>query len=229
MSDRIIRDEILESERFVVELRDVFKRASIKLDSPNLQACVARMAYVALLLKADALGNLEGGEARLGRLWGSFGIVDELVPTIRDALVEVDLVRLYSVDKKQYLHLPRYRQNLRYVKRVFPPSPWTTDQEKHALAKNSRGEHMVRATSPPREHTVRTVEVKRSEVKRTGEHRDVESPRESGAVDKSTPIDIKARQRHTESEDLPPEEIERRKGEARRMIALAAAHLKREP
>ena len=144
MPDRIIRDELLESERFL--------DASLTNDD--------RMAWIAVALKADALGNLEGAPGALKRLWGRFDItaIDQTIAK----LTAVDLLRTYEADDKRYLHLPRYKQHLRYVSRICPLSPWTTDEEKQRLAKNSQGEHTERTPSAPISHHVRTGEVKRS-------------------------------------------------------------------
>src|SRR5205807_9489453 len=102
MPDRVIRDELLESERWLA-----------------LKDNADRLAYIALLLKADALGDFDAGEFRLLRLWRDFGInTPALVAKTLTELVEHDLIRLYDVEGARYLHIPRYRQSLRFVKRV---------------------------------------------------------------------------------------------------------------
>ncbi len=135
MPDRIIRDELLESERFL--------DPSLTNDD--------RMAWIAVALKADALGNLEGAPGALKRLWGRFDItaIDQTIAK----LIAVDLLRTYEADSKRYLHLPRYKQHLRYVSRICPLSPWTTDEEKQGY----QNSHDMRLPSAHRAHQLHSV------------------------------------------------------------------------
>jgi len=149
MPDRIVRDEILESKRWI-----------------GLKDNADRLAYLALLLKADAFGNFTADPWRLRRLWQDFGIVDEkaVAKTLAE-LVDHDLVRLYDEDGNRYLHVPRYRQRLRYTKRrAAPASPWCDVDENQSLAKNSPGDSQVSTGRSPGAHR-RRKEEKRSEVK----------------------------------------------------------------
>src|SRR5260370_7814598 len=76
MPDRIIRDELLESERWL-----------------TLKDNADRLAYLALLLKTDTLGNFEAGEYRLLRLWRDFGINTlPRLPTTPPPLLDHNLV-----------------------------------------------------------------------------------------------------------------------------------------
>lgn len=155
MPDRILRDELLESDRWLGLARNTH-----------------RLAFVCLIPNADALGNMEATDGHLWRVWRDTLRLDSraAVPEILEALVAVDLVRLYEGrDKKRYLHIPRSRQELRYLGRVNPPSPWTTEEEKQRLGKNSRRAHDV-VTCEPRSEVKRSevdVEVKRKEKKKT--------------------------------------------------------------
>src|SRR4030095_2179544 len=140
MPDRVTRDELLESKRWL-----------------SLKDNADRLAYIALLLKADSLGNFSAEPFRLLRLWRDFGMNTEArVAKCLSELADHDLVRPYQVESRPYLHIPRFGQRTRYIKRVFPHSPWTTTEEKQAIIDNSPGAHRVR-----------TAEVKRSEVKRS--------------------------------------------------------------
>lgn len=150
MPDRIIRDELLESERWL-----------------SLKDNADRLAYLALLLRADNLGNYSAEPLRLVRLWRDFGIANTaLVAKTLTELLDHDLVRLYDGPEKlstgeptKYLHIPRFRQRLRYLKNVFPLSPWTTDEEKQRISNNSPVySQTVTGLSP--------AEVKRSEEKK---------------------------------------------------------------
>jgi hypothetical protein len=148
MPDRIIRDELLESERWL-----------------SLKDNADRLAYISLLLKADALGNFSAEPFRLMRLWRDFGInTDSLVAKTLTELTNHDLIRLYQVGEKQLLHIPRFGQRLRHVRRIFPLSPWTTEQEKQTLADNSPDARQV-------QDRLASAEVKGSEGKGREEKR----------------------------------------------------------
>lgn len=144
MPDRIVRDELLESEKWL-----------------SLKDNADRLAFVALLLRADSLGNFSAEPFRLMRMWRDFGINSvALVAKTLSELADHDLVRLYKAEEKPLLHVPRFNQRTRYLKRVFPPSPWTSDEQKQQLKNNSPDSHPpITGLSP--------VEVKRSEVKRS--------------------------------------------------------------
>lgn len=145
MPDRIIRDELLESERWL-----------------TLPSNTARLAFVCLLPFGDALGNLP--EDRLWRLWRDSCQLkrrDEVAELIQ-TLAAADLIRPYAVDNSRLIHIPRYRQRLRYFGNLNAPSPWTTDKEKQLLEKYSPGAHQ--ACTGPAPPEVKRSEVKRSEV-----------------------------------------------------------------
>ena len=126
MPDRIIRDELLESERWL-----------------SLKDNADRLAYIALLLKADSLGNYTAEKFRLMRLWRDFGISTVLlVAKTLSELSDHDLIRIYESDGKDLLHIPRFGQrNTRYIKRTYALSPWTTDEQKQQITKYSHCEH----------------------------------------------------------------------------------------
>lgn len=155
MPDRILRDELLESDRWL-----------------GLPDNTCRLAFVCLIPKGDALGNMEGSPAKLLRLWRDplafNGAAEDEVSRIVRELTKADLVRPYEHAGQALLHIPRYRQRLRYMGRILPLSPWTTTEEKQALAKNSPGDSQVRTGRSPAEvkRSEVDVEVKRSEVKR---------------------------------------------------------------
>ncbi len=149
MPDRVIRDELLESERWL-----------------TLKDNADRLAFIALLLKADSLGNFTAEPFRLMRLWRDFGINSAaLVAKTLTELADHELIRCYEHEQKSYVHIPRFGQRTRYVKRVFPISPWTTDEQKQLLEKNSPGDSQVTVRPSPGAHS--RSEVKRSEEKKS--------------------------------------------------------------
>ena len=143
MPDRIIRDELLESERWL-----------------SLKDNADRLAFIALVLRADDLGNFSAEPFRLLRIWRDFGInTPALVAKTLTELVDHDLARRYEVDQKPLIHIPRYHQRLRHLKRVWPQSPWTTNEQKQELVKKTSDASLT--------HDGRTsAEVKRSEEKK---------------------------------------------------------------
>lgn len=122
MPDRILRDELLNSDRFLALKRNTH-----------------RLAFVCLLLTCDSLGNLEATDGQLWRLWREPLALQErvVIPEILGALVDVDLIRVYEADGKRYIHVPRTRFRLRFLTRICPLSPWTTEEQKQRLKINS--------------------------------------------------------------------------------------------
>lgn len=112
MPDRIVRDELLESTRWL-----------------DLPSCAERLAFVALLLIADDFGNLEADAPRLLRLWRDVaGCKNQQQAELwLDRLAAVDLVRTYEVDGKRYVHLPRFKQRLRFPTHACPLPQWQAD------------------------------------------------------------------------------------------------------
>lgn len=101
MAHRLIRDDVLDSER-------VHKLAP-----------AGRWLYVALLLLADDVGLLELNSFKIGR---KSGIEAEEQETFLRQMIEVDLIRPYTVAKKRYAFIPRFKQRLQ-IKRSKCPMP----------------------------------------------------------------------------------------------------------
>lgn len=196
MPDRILRDELLTSDRW------------LRLGGKDMAVGNARrLAFIACISTADTLGNMEATSTRLERLWRDFGIADDeaIEATLAD-FVRVDLARVYQDDDgKRFLHLPRYGQRLRYLGRLCPLSPWTSDEEKQELIKKSPGAHVVTTGRAPGANTVTTSEspartgrspdeVKRSEVIRRevkGEENDYARATSFGAIAASAGLQSK--------------------------------------
>jgi hypothetical protein len=76
-------------------------------------------------------------------------------------LDHVGIIRAYLVDDKQYVHIPRFRQRLRYIKGKHPRPPSEVEcKEISSLLEK------VRPQSDHSQTTVGRSEVKRSEEKR---------------------------------------------------------------
>jgi hypothetical protein len=125
MPDRVIRAELLNSEAWLA-----------------LKDNADRLAYLSCLLGADTLGNMPAGLHRCVHAWRPYGIdtPEKAAKTLSD-LADVDLVRLYTADSKQYLHIPRFKQSRRFLGKLWPLSPWSTIEEKQEDAKNSPVNH----------------------------------------------------------------------------------------
>ena len=109
MPDRILRDELWHSDRF--------------LDLPT-DAC--RLTFMRMLSEADDFGNLEGGVKRLFRMLTACTQIksETATATTLEALIDADLIRAYEVDGRSLLHIPRFRSKRWYFARKVPASPW---------------------------------------------------------------------------------------------------------
>jgi len=106
MSDRIVRDELLTSERYW----------SVSSEARNL--------FVSILLTVDDAARMAASNFAL-RTKCMAGTVthDRRIEKILMELVDVDLVRLYEVDGARYIFVPRFRNRRRYVSRSKHPEP----------------------------------------------------------------------------------------------------------
>lgn len=152
MPTRMIRESLLSSDRFL-----------------SLPDNTARMCYIACILTADDRGNREAGLGHLVRLWRDFGVdATEKAAAIGQFLADQDLIRFYEVDGKRYLHVPRFNQRLRHLKRAHPLSPWCKtpikSDESYQLRQQSADARQTHGGPSSAEEKRR--EEKRSEVKR---------------------------------------------------------------
>lgn len=146
MPIRMIREQMLESERY-----------------HNLTSDTARLAFVHFILKADDLGNCEATNLFLRRNIFLTNISNEAATKILCELADEDLIRIYEIDAKRYVHIPRFRQRMRHVKRVNPRPPKNIEcnEIKELISKTSDESQTQDSRTPP--------EVKRSEEKRSEE------------------------------------------------------------
>ncbi len=106
MPDRMIRDELIDSDRYC-----------------ELSTDTARILFVHLILLADDCGNVDAGDRFIRRRALPSAPDGLAVAKILSELADQDLIRLYQVDGKQYAHIPRFRQRLRSIKRGHPRPP----------------------------------------------------------------------------------------------------------
>jgi hypothetical protein len=108
MPNRLIRDEMLESESIL-----------------NLPV-EARWFYVTILLSADDVGLFEAKSFKLAR---RADIRRESGESFLQMLADVDLIRLYNVDQKRYGFIPRFRQRLQIKRSKYPSPPLSLIQD----------------------------------------------------------------------------------------------------
>jgi hypothetical protein len=101
MPNRLIRDGLLESEAVL----------SLTIE--------ARWLYIAICLTADDMGLFEATEFKLAR---RADLKREHIERLLSMLNDVDLIRLYSDDKKNYGIIPKFKQRLQ-IKRIKYPIP----------------------------------------------------------------------------------------------------------
>lgn len=109
MPDRIIRDELWLSERFL-----------------DLPTDAARLAFLRFISVCDDFGNFEGGPRRIYRMLHSCTQIksEDASVTTMDALMACDLVRRYEFETREFFHIPRFKSHRQYLSRLYPHSPW---------------------------------------------------------------------------------------------------------
>ena len=121
MADRILRDELWQSERFL-----------------DLPTDIARLAFLRFLSLADDFGNFEGGPRRLHRILNECTLLKtaDASSGAIDALMGADLIRRYSIEDRELFHIPRFKSHKQYLARRYPASPWCLKNE--VLGKDRR-------------------------------------------------------------------------------------------
>jgi hypothetical protein len=112
MPDRVIRDELLRSERWL-----------------NLPTDTHRLVYENMILIADDYGNLEGGPRRLFRWMHSFSQVKSEVDSIKlmSDLQDAGMVLRYEAQGREYWHITRFKNSRWYWRRTCPQSEYPDD------------------------------------------------------------------------------------------------------
>ena len=139
MPDRVIRDELLTSERYW----------SVCLEAQQL--------FVHLLLRCDSLARYSGKNFTIRMAcYPGHQRNPEIIEKFLNELNDADLIRLYMVDGERFIFIPRYRQRLRYMNSKYPEPPSEINDIKDLIKeKSDRSQSEVRPQS---------AEVKRSEV-----------------------------------------------------------------
>lgn len=113
MPSRIIRESILDSERY--------------LSTSEAE----RLFFLHLCLLADDLGCVSLASAFLGRRAFSERPSETRLAKMIQALADVDLIRVYQHGGAKYAFIPRFRQRLQRetLKHPAPPSEMLRDQK----------------------------------------------------------------------------------------------------
>lgn len=121
MPDRVIRESLLDSERWL-----------------DLPSDTHRLAFVGLILQVDDFGNFEGGPRRIFRLLQQFTQVKGEPDAIKimSDLHDADMARPYQHEGKDFWHLPRFQNKRTYWSRKCPPSPWCDANAKLGAFRN---------------------------------------------------------------------------------------------
>jgi hypothetical protein len=146
MPDRVIRDELLTSERYWQ-------------CSP-----LARNLFVGIMLCADDCGRYTGSTFALASRCMGGSIPAGQVAGLLAELTAADLVRAYEgeADGATYLYIPRFRQRMRYPKSRYPDVPEAVLNLKKTVL--SPSQDRPKSDSSPSQVSPKTAEVKRSEV-----------------------------------------------------------------
>lgn len=148
MPDRIIRDELLTSERYW----------SVSDES--------RLLYIHLLLCADDTARYTGQNFSLRtRCFAGRPIEAERMECLLAELVSRDLIRLYEVAGERFVFIPRYRQRLRFTNSRFPAPP--VEVSDLSLEKSDLSQTQDRLKTDSSQTQDRRSEVKRREVLHT--------------------------------------------------------------
>ncbi|HWG34689.1 MAG TPA: hypothetical protein VN650_11000 [Gemmatimonadaceae bacterium] len=151
MADRLVRDELLDSDRYWA-----------------LPSDTHRMLFVHFLLSADDLGNAQAttGTFRRRLLQRDKPVTEQECAQLIADLCTADIVRKFEYDGKRFIHIPRFRQRLRSYKRVHPrPPPEIEDKEINKLLSNLSDICPTLDTHTTDTSQSRAVEVKGSEGK----------------------------------------------------------------
>jgi len=118
--DRLVRCDILTSERYCTLLTDTHK-----------------LAYRDLIHLADDFGNLELNFFRILRTFQVCNSINtkETLVDVLDKLMAADLVRTFQDQGKNWIHIPRHDNTRRYKTRKTPMSPWCDPNVRSDLEK----------------------------------------------------------------------------------------------
>lgn len=159
MSDRIIRDELLTSERYWAVSNE------------------AKLLYLHLILSVDDTARFSGKNFTLrASCFPSQPMEAVHMERMLDELQTQDLIRLYMVDNERYVFIPRFKQRLRFVNSKFPTPP----NEINDLVIKKSDSSQTKDSPKPDSRPPKLREVKRREEKITTTHKTTIPPPPDG-------------------------------------------------
>lgn len=157
MPDRLVRDEILRSERYW----------TVSIEAQRL--------FLHLLLCVDDTARFSGKNYTIrSACYPGHAIEPAKVERLLAELQDVDLIRLYTEGEERFVFVPRFRQRLRFVNSRYPAPPKEISDisiEKTVSSLTQDGLKPDSSLTQDGRREEKRSEVKRSEVKRREEKR----------------------------------------------------------
>jgi hypothetical protein len=147
MADRVIRDELLTSERYW----------SVSIEAQRL--------FIHLLLSADDTARFSGKNYTIRSTCfpdPDHSVTSEALEKLITELHDADLIRLYTASDERFIFIPRFKQRLRFTKSKYPAPPSEINDMPEEKSDQSQAIGRPESDSSPQKRS----EVKRSEVKR---------------------------------------------------------------
>lgn len=105
MPDRLVRDELLTSERYW----------SVSPEARNL--------FLSFVLSADDTARCPASNFVIRTKFMAGTVSPERAEKLLAELQDIDLVRVYEHDAARFVFIPRFRQRLRYINSAYPEPP----------------------------------------------------------------------------------------------------------
>ena len=144
MSDRMIRDELLTSERYWAVSNE------------------AKLLYIHLILNADDTARFSGKNFTLRTACFPCQAMEPVhMERLLDELQTQDLIRLYTVNDGRFVFIPRFKQRLRFVNSKFPEPPKQINDLVVKKSDSSQTQDVPKHdSSPPKRREVKRREEK---------------------------------------------------------------------
>jgi hypothetical protein len=160
MPNRIIRDSILDSDRY-----------------RELGAVEARLLFLEMLLLADDYGLLPVGAGFLSRrTTAGYGKSPEAIAGLIGAMVDRDLIRTYSDGGRTFAYIPRFGNSPRAKRPKWPLPPEPSRSEINELSQKRIANAMRVQTYAPETETETETETEKTKEKTKPKAHDKRAP-----------------------------------------------------
>jgi hypothetical protein len=161
MPDRLIRDELLTSERYW----------SVSIEAQRL--------FFHLLLVVDGTARFSGKNYTLRTAcFPGHPVEPEKLERLLTELYDVDLIRFYQVAQERYVFVPRFKQRLRFRNSKYPEPP----KQINDIPAEKSDSRLTRDGLKPDSSPQKRSEVKRSEDKKVSMSDSVQSVWDMGVT-----------------------------------------------